>query len=302
MRMVKKECEPTLTDQQIIQFCRDGYMEFPGAVSKDITDRALDYVAENPDYAMQPVPLLNESWFTDGLIFAPVVAGAVRSLLGAGFGLPWMMANHIGKCPDANPLGWHVDGGNMHTWALNYLQVFCLMQDTTEEMGPTEVLPGSHFILGQSALVTRYGAIRGTKKCVGPVGTVFLTCYPIWHRRSKATATGTTRHLFKYNYVRNSPPTRDWIIEPDFNPSCDTHAFSHLQTGATMLRRNKLDNYDAAHMYLWLCGRQEEMRYVGGVAWPMLDDMIGGQTEEVYGAPPSLSATPDAWRPEAPPI
>ena len=69
-----------------------------------------------------------------------------------------------------------------------------------------------------------------------------------------------------------------------------------------MLRRNKLDNYDAAHMYLWLCGRQEEMRYVGGVAWPMLDDMIGGQTEEVYGAPPSLSATPDAWRPEAPPI
>ena len=151
-------------------------------------------------------------------------------------------------------------------------------------------------------LSPRYGAIRGTKKCVGPVGTVFLTCYPIWHRRSKATATGTTRHLFKYNYVRNSPPTRDWIIEPDFNPSCDTHAFSHLQTGATMLRRNKLDNYDAAQMYLWLCGRQEEMRYVGGVAWPMLDDMIGGQTEEVYGAPPSLSATPDAWRPEAPPI
>ena len=196
MRMVKKECEPTLTDQQIIQFCRDGYMEFPGAVSKDITDRALDYVAENPDYAMQPVPLLNESWFTDGLIFAPVVAGAVRSLLGAGFGLPWMLANHVGKCPDAKPLGWHVDGGNMHTWALNYLQVFCLMQDTTEEMGPTEVLPGSHFVLGQSALVTHYGAIRGTKKCVGPVGTVFLTCYPIWHRRSKATATGTTRHLF----------------------------------------------------------------------------------------------------------
>ena len=299
MTTLVHDCEPTLTDRQVIQFCRDGYMEFPGEVAQDVVDRAIAFIDDNPDHRQQPVPLLEEDWFLEGLIFAPAVAGAVRSLLGKGFQLTRMLANHDGKCPEPQPLGWHVDGGNMHTYALNYLQVFCLMQDTTEDMGPTEVLPGSHFILGQSALVSHYGAIRGTKKCVGPAGTVFITCYPIWHRRSKATAAGGTRHLFKYNYVRKSPPTRDWIIEPDFDPAVDTREFSHLEHGGLFMRRNILDCYDAAHMYLWLCGLEREMVYLGGHTWPTPNSTSIG---EMPAAPPSLSTTPDAWRPDAPPI
>ena len=282
------DCEPTLTDRQVIQFCRDGYLELTAAVPRDVTHRALDYLAGHPDQHDEPSPLLDEAWFMDHLVVNPQVAGAVRSLLGANFGLPWIMPNHAGKCPESLPLGWHVDGGNMHTFALNYLQVFCLLQDTTVEMGPTELLPGSHFLLGQSALVGHYGAIRGTKKAIGPAGTVFITCYPIWHRRSKATATGPIRHMLKYNYFRNSPPRRDWIVEPDFDPARHVNEFNHLRTGAQLLRRNFLDSYDAARMYLWLCGHQEEFKYIGSWAWPApVPESMNGQTE-AYAVPPSL--------------
>ena len=297
------DCKPTLPDREVIKFCREGYLWLESVVPREVTDRVLEFLRDLAD-PTQANQLLQEDWFVEGLVLNPETIGAVRSLLGANFGLPPFMANHMGKCPEPEPLGWHVDGGNMHTFALNYLQVFCLMQDTTVEMGPTEILPGSHFLLGQSALVARYGAIRGARKCVGPAGTVFITCYPIWHRRYKATATDCVRHLLKYNYFRNSPPQRDWVIDPDFDPAIHTNEFNHLQVGATPYRRNFLDSYDAARMYMWLCGLEEEFKYIGGVAWPGPFPDDWDEDFDHYAVPPSLraDARPTDYDPEAPPM
>ncbi len=293
------DCKPTLTDRQVIDFCRFGYMELPAAVPRQITERIIDYVVAHPDEASEPSGLLEESWFVEEFVCNAQTAGAVRSLLGANFILPPMISNHVGRCPEPAPLGWHVDGGNMHTFALNYLQVFCLMQDTTVEMGPTELLPGSHFLLGQSALVDHYGAVRGTVKCTGAAGTVFITCYPIWHRRFKATAQGVTRHLLKYNYLRNSPPQRDWIVEDDFDPANPAGQFSHLAVGGQLLRRNFLDAYDAAYMYMWLCGLEEEFEYVGGLAWPgPTSEGVNGAGER-YGVPRALRRDKGGYQPGA---
>ncbi len=294
------DCEPTLTDREVIRFCREGYYELPAAVDEEVCRRIVDHLHSSPDRNHEPGALMGEDWFVDGLVCNPQTAGAVRSLLGADFILPPYMANHPGPCPE--PVGWHVDGGNMHTFALNYLQVFCIPQDTTVEMGPTELVPGSHFLLGQSALVTHYGVIRGAKKCVGPAGTVFITCYPIWHRRLKATANGGMRHLLKYNYLRNTPPTRDWIVEDDLDPARNVSEFSHLRAGGPLLRRNILDCYDAARMFLWLCGLEEEYRYIGGHAWPMPSTEEIESKEDAYAAPPSLASKKAAFLPTAPPM
>ena len=290
--MKTHDCQPELTDRQVIDFCRHGYLVMERAVSDKVCRRIREYLdAMDSNDAQQPNGLLEEDWFVEGLVLNPQTAGAVRSLLGANFSLPDFMANHRGRCPEPHPLGWHVDGGNMHTYTLNYLQVFCMPQDTTADMGPTELLPGSHFLLGQSALVTHYGAIKGVQKMVGPAGTVVITCYPIWHRRTRATASGMVRHLLKYHYSRNTPPVRDWVVEPDYDPGQHPEQFNHLATGAPLLRRNFLDSYDAAHMYMWLCGREDEFQYLGGSSWPgpMPDRSVAAGPR--YGIPPSLRSS-----------
>ena len=68
-----------------------------------------------------------------------------------------------------------------------------------------------------------YGNIRGTVLTAAPAGSIFLTAYSIWHRRTSST-TGEVRNLIKYWYKRTVPPERDWIREQNFQPQDAKHA------------------------------------------------------------------------------
>ena len=111
--------------------------------------------------------------------------------------------------------------------------MFYYPQDVPRELGPTEVLPGSHFLytLGQlpQNYMGHYGGIRGSYSTAAPAGTIFLTVYSIWHRRTEATASGV-RHNLKYNYFRTVPPQRDWIKEEDFNFTTADYGFGKPRT------------------------------------------------------------------------
>ena len=136
MRIQGKEtydCEPTLTDRQVLDFCREGFLMLEGVVLPEVNAQTMEYLgsygkarsliaaAEVP--SGEPSEILLEDWFVDGVITCGPVAGAVRSLLGAGFGLPINMACHRGECPgDGQPF--HHDGDSQFTPELNYLQVF----------------------------------------------------------------------------------------------------------------------------------------------------------------------------------
>jgi hypothetical protein len=69
--------------------------------------------------------------------------------------------------------------------------------------------------------------------------------------------------MLKYKYWRTSPPTRDWILESDFD---------HRPPGQfdiPSVRQQVRDWYDAAEMYYWLCGNKEEFEaMVGSKEWP----------------------------------
>ena len=130
-------------------------------------------------------------------------------------------------------------------------------------MGPTEVLPGSHFLFQHSSMMGHYGNLRHAVKTVASAGSIFLTVYSIWHRRSVSTARGV-RNLLKYNYWRTSPPARDWVIEPDFDFAQADYAF--VLRG---LRQQFRDAVDASEMFFWLCGKSREYQTMGGQGWPM---------------------------------
>lgn len=254
------DCEPTLTDSQVLSFCKQGFLMLEGVVSDDINRRAFEYIETRGSG-----PLLQEDWFVEHVLCNPQAAGAVRSLLGRNFALPTGMASHRVECP-VPAQNWHKDGGSAVGPELNHLQVFYYPQDTPMESGPTEVLPGSHFLFSLQSWMGHYGRIRGAVLTAAPAGSIFLTVYSIWHRRSASTAHGI-RNMLKYCYWRTVPPQRDWLIEPDFDFGHD-HSPSYRLEGPTF-RQQFREWYDTAEMFYWLCGQTHDFqRVLGGMEWP----------------------------------
>ena len=38
------DCQPTLTDSQVLQYCRDGFLQLKGVVPEEINQRTFDYL------------------------------------------------------------------------------------------------------------------------------------------------------------------------------------------------------------------------------------------------------------------
>jgi hypothetical protein len=250
-------CEPTLNDTQVLEFCKQGYLVYEGVVPNEINRRVSEFIEKHGQE-----PLRQEDWFIENVLLNPQAAGAVRSLLGEDFGFPVGVANHRLQCP-APAQGWHRDGGSRYGSETNHLQVFYYPQDTPVELGPTEIVPGSHFLFCLQSWMGHYGNIRSGLRMASPAGTIFITAYPIWHRRSESTAHGL-RNMLKYCYWRTVPPQRDWIAEPDFDFAMAQYSFGGIP------RQQFRDWYDAAAMFCWLCGDMSILQdLLGGADWPM---------------------------------
>ncbi len=243
------DCEATLTDGQVMEFCRNGYLMLESVVPDAINRRTVAFLNEHD--GPEPSEILQEDWFVDAVIKNPHSAGAVRSLLGKDFILPTLIANHRVECP-APALNWHQDGGSILTPRLDYLQVFYYPQEVTREMGPSEILPGSHLFRGYGGFLSRLRSLSQSVLTTAPPGTIFLTVYSIWHRRS-ASSVSTIRNNLKYNYWRTAEPCRDWIRDPNFNFSWPKNEFPPFTVRA-------------AQLLAWLCA--EDWQHVGGQGWP----------------------------------
>jgi len=272
------DCPPTLTDTQVLEFCKNGFLMLEGVVPDEINRRTLEYINANP--VAEPSAILCEPWFMDNVMCNPQAAGAVRCLLGRDFGLPILMSNHRVKTP-VPAQDWHRDGGSQFSYDLNYLQVFYYPEACTVEMGPTELLPGSHFLFSHSTYMGHYGAIRGSYRAAAPAGSIFITIYQIWHRRSASTVAGL-RNLLKYNYFRTTAPQRDWIREPNFDFATADYALH----GAPTFRQQFRDCNDSARLFLWLCGQSEQYHVVGGQSWPVPANRL----DVPFGTPEGLLA------------
>ncbi|MCY3912262.1 MAG: phytanoyl-CoA dioxygenase family protein [Chloroflexi bacterium] len=252
--------QPTLTDSEVLDFCKNGYLLLDGVVPDEINRRAVEFL-DNDTY-FEPTAILAEDWFMENVILNPAAAGAIRCLLGAGFTTPVLMSNHRVHMP-REAQHWHRDGQSRYGPSLHYLQVFYYPEACTPEMGPTEVIPGSHYLFQHASFMGHYGGMRHSVKTAASAGSIFLTVYSIWHRRSASTAQGV-RNLLKYNYWRTAPPARDWIVEPDFDFQLADYTFP-----ITTPRQQFQECLDAAEMFFWLCGKADDYRTMGGQGWPL---------------------------------
>ena len=273
------DCEPTLTDQQVIEFCQKGFIILEGVVPDELNRRTSRFVDDHS--SLEPVAILEEDWFVEGVLKNQQAAGAVRSLLGKDFKLPMIMSNHRVQCPRTVSCGWHRDGGAIDSTPLDFLQVFYYPQDTPTELGPTELVPSSHFLRVKRRFMSHYGNIRKAVKTVAPAGSIFITHYSIWHRATSSTANGV-RNLLKYNYWRTVPPQRDWVIDPD----CDFMGLN-FRPDVSVLEK-WYDSIHVARLFHWLCGLGEDFEFKGGQSWPIT---AGSGYNTTEGLPSGLART-----------
>ena len=277
------DCEPTLNDQQVLEFCKNGFLVLEGVVPEDVNRRTVEFLDAREKAGVgpshEPTEILAEDWLDDHVIKNQQAIGAVRSLLGKNVGLPILMSNHRVVCPQPAQ-NWHRDGGSIYGPELDYMQVFYYPEECPMEMGPTELLPGTHFLYSSQPYMGHYGRIRGSVHTAVPAGSIFLTVYSIWHRRSASTATGLRNNL-KYNYWRTEPPRGDWLHDPEFDASRADYNFR-----GTTFRTQFRDLYDAAGMFLWLRGQHDEFLPKGGQGWPK--SIHANYVGEPYGVPSGL--------------
>ena len=276
-------CEPTLNDNQIIDFVKDGYTVLEGVIPSDINKETMAFLKENE--SNEPNEILSEEWFIDNVIKNVEVVGIVRSLLGNDFGLPPMMSNHRIEYPTVAG-GWHRDGNSQFNCELWNLQVFYLPQPCTIEMGPTEILPGSHLLYSANDHLNHLDRIRGTEYMMGSPGSIFITNYSIWHRRSSSmwSETSGVRNLLKYNYHRTEHPNRDWLSDVGFDIGSADFV---PERGRGYFRDHFFAATHVAERFLWLCGEDAEFERKGGQTWPIgLGSRTG--TKRMYGVPEGL--------------
>jgi len=56
------DCEPTLTDSQVLEFCRKDYLYYEAVVPDEINERAFNFIAEHGQN-----PLRQEDWFVQNV-------------------------------------------------------------------------------------------------------------------------------------------------------------------------------------------------------------------------------------------
>jgi hypothetical protein len=263
--MSTHDCKPTLTDSQILEFCKTGYLILEGVVPDEINRRSLEWLEElhaGGEKRVQAWKLLQEDWFAENVLRNPEAAGAMRSLLGANYHEPQWMSFFRGE--GHQPGGqWHIDGGSKFGPRLNVLKWFYLPSDVTDDMGPTEFVRGSHHVNNQVRFMAHYDAIRGCWKASGPAGSIYLTAYQLWHRRGVSTQDGI-RYMITSSAHRSSLPARDWVREPDFD-----FGLADYQLESPRFGEQFRSSVDSARMFCWLCGKEDAFREDEGPNWPM---------------------------------
>ena len=108
----------------------------------------------------------------------------------------------------------HYDHDCPFGWETHYVYVFYFPQDTPLEVGPTELLSGSHFLPMLGIRQDHTQSQTGTP-LAGPAGTVAIADFSIMHRRAAAAApSGTKRHMLKMVRLLSLwplCPARPWL-------------------------------------------------------------------------------------------
>ena len=246
--------EKLLNDDEIVDFVIRGYHvvrpNIPATFHQQILSE-LDSLTMNPgDEISTIVPNI------DIIYGHPQVTGALRSLLGNKFRK--VTHRHCHKnYPGSRSQRWHQDGlpnpvlpegqkrvpDNIKTLLAMYYP-----QAVKKNMGPTAIIPGSHFFNNAPDLMASQGNFRDQFIGTVEAGTVIILHYDIWHAGT-ANTSDKTRYMIKYLFERTDNPTNpSW----DHNPENNTHILDRLdREHATILQPSMFQKSKYLRTKMW---------------------------------------------------
>ena len=219
-----------LTDAQLRHFIVNGYVTVTTDLSAQFHDAIYEKTMTVFDKEGNPgnnlVPRIPE---IQKVLDDPNVKGALTSLLGADYYMQPHRHPHYNP-PDSKGQGMHQDGGKRWSHHTRRLLVFYYPQDTPVALGPTGVVPMSHYYS------TREGAgVSSEQPIVGKAGTVAFANYDLWHR-AMPNSSEKRRYMMKFLYTRMSEPQEptwanketDWTNGTPIGPTAHQKMFQHL--------------------------------------------------------------------------
>jgi len=214
-----------LTDDQVLSFINYGYHlvepDFAPGFNEAVLQE-LRQIKQDPGNAiLEAVPQLQEVYNH------PMVRGALISLLGADMTMNGHRHCHT-NLPGSQSQGWHQDGTNVRHHQVWTVLAMYYPQDVPPEMGPTAVVPGTHFRNAPTDRMVNYANLKGQVFLTVKAGTVAITHYDLWHAAT-LNRTEQARYMLKFLFDRRSAPTTpSWNHDPIEGPVIATSRFSEM--------------------------------------------------------------------------
>ena len=140
----------------------------------------------------------------------PAVQGALTSLLGPDYVMHAHRHPHVNP-PNSRGGSWHKDSYWGYTKVRDHhprwIMAMYYPQDTPVEIGPTGVIPGSHYFESREETVGGNGAVPDGFPASGKAGTITIIHFDLWHR-AFPNATDKVRYMMKFQFTRMSEPNR----------------------------------------------------------------------------------------------
>lgn len=219
-----------LSDAQMRDFIVNGFVtvttELPAQFHDAVYEKTVSVFDKegNPGNNLLPrIPEIQQV-FDD-----PNVSGALTSLLGSDYYMQPHRHPHYNP-PGSGGQGMHQDGGKRWSHHTRRLLVFYYPQDTPLELGPTGVVPMSHYFSTSEG-----SEVSPEQPIIGEAGTVAFANYDLWHR-AMPNSSEKRRYMMKFLYVRMSEPEEptwenketDWANGTPVGSAEHQEMFRHL--------------------------------------------------------------------------
>lgn len=223
MERVAPRSPVLLSAEQVRQFIADGYLvlqpSLPANLHRAICRRLAAAIPADDNPGNNILPLVPEMRH---VLEAPEVRGALLSLLGPGYFEHPHRYCHIEAPQSSDGLDYPAKlAANSHQDAytpldrprhhlLRYLRLMYYPQDTPQELGPTHVIPGTHFNAGlNDAERARPLPVRGG------AGTVSLTHFDVGHAAG-VNFGAQRRFMVKFIFMRSGAPQANGWSGPEW--------------------------------------------------------------------------------------